>query len=389
MKIRVQETEHPRYKYEVVCPPKFFGKRIRKPFKTKAEANAEKMKLLAKYEDSKSGPLDPDVHVLMQRYQKLLNVDEIQEALDAKVEHLGKCRKSFAEVGAEFVEELEMLLKRKAVGEEHVRDYRYAVPKIARWLDDPELREMDKALLDDFIDDQLSRIGQGGNFKSPRTIKNYMDIISAVFNFAIRQGYVATNPTHLVRQKDYKPAVGILKPEEIKGLLKHADHYMACWIMLGAFGGLRSSEIGLVKWENIRLDEGQFFVDGKKNVCAQRWIHLTPPLKAFFQKLLAAGPRTGLVMAGMKMATICRRRQRLCKKAEITIPRNALRHSFGSHHLVKYQNQYVTAGEMGHSSPQITFSAYREAVLKSQADKYWAIRMGAVAESEEDVEIAA
>ena len=244
-------------------------------------------------------------------------------------------------------------------------------------------------MLDDFIDDQLGRIGQGGNFKSPRTVKNYMDIISAVFNFAIKRGYAVTNPTHLVRQEDYKPPVGILKPEEIKGLLKHADHYMACWIMLGAFGGLRSSEIGLVRWENIRLEENQFFVDGKKNVCAQRWIHLTPPLKAFFQKLLAAGPRTGLVMAGMKMATICRRRQRLCKKAEITIPRNALRHSFGSHHLVKYGNPYNTAGEMGHSTPQTTFAHYREAVLKSQADKYWAVRMGAFAESEEDVEIAA
>jgi integrase len=389
MKIRVQPREHPRYKYEVVCPAKFFGKRIRKPFKTKAEANAEKIKLENDLLDQKEGKLDPDVRVLMQRFQKLLSVDEIQEALEQKVEHLGKCKKTFGEVGAEHVEELEMLLKREAVGEEHVRDYRYAVPKIARWLDDPELREMDKALLDDFIDDQLSRIGQGGNFKSPRTIKNYMDIISAVFNFAIRQGYVATNPTHLVRQKDYKPAVGILKPEEIKGLLKHADHYMACWIMLGAFGGLRSSEIGLVRWENIRLEENQFFVDGKKNVCAQRWIHLTPPLKAFFQKLLAAGPRTGLVMAGMKMATICRRRQRLCKKAEITIPRNALRHSFGSHHLVKYGNPYNTAGEMGHSTPQTTFAHYREAVLKSQADKYWAVRMGAFAESEEDVEIAA
>ena len=65
------------------------------------------------------------------------------------------------------------------------------------------------------------------------------------------------------------------------------------------------------------------------------------------------------------------------KKAGYRIPKNGLRHSFGSHHLVHYQNADNTANEMGHVGPTMTFKAYRKAVLKSQAANYFAIRCSA------------
>ena len=68
-----------------------------------------------------------------------------------------------------------------------------------------------------------------------------------------------------------------------------------------------------------------------------------------------------------------RKRGRVNTAAGVRIPRNGLRHSFGSHHLVAYNNPSVTATEMGHLGPQQTFKAYRKAVLKSQAEDFFAI----------------
>ena len=167
-------------------------------------------------------------------------------------------------------------------------------------------------------------------------------------------------------------------------MLTNADWAMRAWIMFGAFGGCRSSEIRLLRWEDVRLEDNQFYIPGKKNVCAERWVTLTPPLRDYCEQMLTPPAnaeenwkREGLIMRGMYMSSIIRRREKLFKKAGISIPRNALRHSFGSHHLVEYGNPMVTAAEMGHYSPQTTFAYYRKAVRASQAEKFWAVRAGA------------
>ena len=67
------------------------------------------------------------------------------------------------------------------------------------------------------------------------------------------------------------------------------------------------------------------------------------------------------------------------KKADCRIKRNALRHSFGSYHLVAFEKPEVTANQMGHVSPTQTFTAYRKAVLESQAQEFWKIRAEAKA----------
>jgi integrase len=148
--------------------------------------------------------------------------------------------------------------------------------------------------------------------------------------------------------------------------------------MFGAFGGLRSSEIFRMKWSDVRLEEGQFYIEGSKNEGAERWIKMTPPLMDFCKAILEGEDfPDGLVMGGMTSQTQQRKIEEAYKKAGYRIPKNGLRHSFGSHHLVQYQNGDNTANEMGHIGPTMTFKAYRKAVLKSQAASYFAIRCSA------------
>ena len=183
------------------------------------------------------------------------------------------------------------------------------------------------------------------------------------------------NPTRTVDMPSYKSEVGICKPEDLENLLSHACHYMQVWIMFGAFGGLRSSEILRMKWSDVRLDEGQFYIEGSKNEVAERWVKMTPPLLAFCKAILEGEDvPSGLVMGGMASQTQQRKIEEAYKKAGYWIPKNGLRHSFGSHHLVHYDNAFNTATEMGHIGPQQTFKAYRKVVLKSQAAEFFAVR---------------
>ena len=188
---------------------------------------------------------------------------------------------------------------------------------------------------------------------------------------------LTTNPTKAASIVTVKPEVGILTPPQMQQLLNASDHYMQAWFMFGAYAGLRSSEISLISWEDVDLDEGQVYVPGKKNICAERWVTLTAPLKDYCQKMLSGkNPPEGLVMAGLANTSIHQRRKKAVKDTGIKIPRNALRHSFASHHLVHFNSPNTTAALMGHVGPQQTFTAYRRAVKKSQALIYWNVRVG-------------
>jgi integrase len=55
-------------------------------------------------------------------------------------------------------------------------------------------------------------------------------------------------------------------------------------------------------------------------------------------------------------------------------PHNGLRHSFASYHLAQHGNAQQTANLLGHKSQDIIHNHYKSLVLKSEAEKYWALR---------------
>jgi len=54
-------------------------------------------------------------------------------------------------------------------------------------------------------------------------------------------------------------------------------------------------------------------------------------------------------------------------------PKNGLRHSFASYRLAATHDAPRVASELGHTSPQMLYSTYRELVLPEEADRYWKI----------------
>ena len=54
-------------------------------------------------------------------------------------------------------------------------------------------------------------------------------------------------------------------------------------------------------------------------------------------------------------------------------PKNGLRHSFASYRLAATHDAPRVASELGHTSPYMLYSTYRELVLPEEAQRYWQI----------------
>jgi len=371
------KTERP---WLVNVAKKCFGKQIRKRFKTKAQADAQAHAYALKMNQKECTPLDPEIHQVAALFQNKLSASQFMAALTKAEERLKLSRCTFEELAEEYQEAKKLDFELGTISQLHWENIekhtRQLIEDFGNQVAGVPVYDLEKSDVEKYVRRQLTtpRETTGKPF-SPRTVQGYMEKLRAYFNYGIEKGYMEKNPTKGVKLPTYKAKVGICLPDELQKLLNHADHYIQCHIMFGAFGGLRSSEIRRMNWNDVRLDEGQFYIEGTKNSHAERWVKLTPPLMDCCKQLLESeNPPKGLVTGGMTDNAIWQRLQYLHKICGVRIPKNGLRHSYGSHSLVAYNNPAHTATEMGHTTPTQTFKAYRKAVRKAQADEYFALR---------------
>ena len=371
--IYLKKTKFEENPWQVNVDKKHFGKRIRERFKTKALAETAILKYENKLREKERVPLDPEIHKVIAGYQNDFAPDELREILETAVQKYKQGKGTIGDMGDRYLTSKEKALELGAVSDKFVYDIKIRLPKAKAFFGNTAACDITSEMVTDYA----LWLKKEHNF-APTTIRNFVKKeLSSIFHYAINSGFLTHNPVKAAAIVHQKPKVGILNAPELQQLLDASCHFMQVWFMFGAFGGLRSSEIRLVSWDDVDLDEGQFYVPGKKNVCAERYVDLTSPLKDFCKKLLENdNPPEGLIMGGMTNASIIRRREKAMEATGIKIPRNALRHSFASHHLVHFNSPNTTAALMGHVGPQQTFTAYRRAVKKSQALIYWNVRVG-------------
>ena len=109
------------YKWEIQAPAKLFGKRIRKKFITKAEANGYKCELETKLQNQRLTPLDRDVHLCAIRFQKLLTVEQIEAALSDAVVHYEQSEMDLQSMVDRYVDRLKKRHGRGHVGDHHLK----------------------------------------------------------------------------------------------------------------------------------------------------------------------------------------------------------------------------------------------------------------------------
>jgi integrase len=217
----------------------------------------------------------------------------------------------------------------------------------------------------------------------PVTINSYRTLLHSLFEYALRKKLCPENPVKAVERMTVKPdEVGILTPAQLGSLLKISEGDVRATIALGAFAGIRPEEIVRLTWAEVSLARGVITITAAKSKTAQhRYVKILPGLEAWLRPLVGSGSiqkdnfrrrydetrrRAGFALRGNQS-----RRRHDEDEASVRWPHDALRHSFASYHLAKFQNAPALALELGHQSNALIFSNYRRRVTEAEAVEYF------------------
>lgn len=195
--------------------------------------------------------------------------------------------------------------------------------------------------------------------------QTWLNRLSTLFSFAVRRGYLATNPCDRVERVtvDLKPPV-ILTPAQSRLLLTTCPTVCRPYLVLAMFAGIRPEEVLRMDWSQINLEAGTALVDGKTR--RRRLV----PLPAVAVAWLAQHPlRSGPVAPSH--STVRRWLHRA--RAVLGLPRwppDVLRHTAASYLLARHQDAGKVALWLG-NSPKILLSHYHEPVAAAACEEFW------------------
>ena len=139
-------------------------------------------------------------------------------------------------------------------------------------------------------------------------------------------------------------------------------------LAIGAFAGVREAEIKRLNWSEVDQRRGHIEIKSSKAKSARRRIvEIRPNLCEWLR------PYAG--MTGAVVPPNSRKKLELVRQAAglSRWPQNGLRHSFASYLLAANHDAPRVASELGHTSPKMLYSTYRELVLPEEAARYWSI----------------
>ena len=201
----------------------------------------------------------------------------------------------------------------------------------------------------------------------PRSKNNHRQTIVALFSFARRRGYLdrdkKTEAEHLEPGKEPSLQIQFYKPQEAARVIANSQGLGRLAVGLGAFAGLRSSEMMRLAWKHIGPKYITINADSAKTA-DRRLVPILPPLA----KILASiKNKEGKVFDYKKPSDFSRFLLGTIEAAGIDSIDNGLRHSFCTYRLAAVQSAAQVALEMGNSS-KVIFKNYRELATPEEAD---------------------
>jgi integrase len=336
----------------------------RKFFKTKAEAEAERLRQLTLRErggrEAVGLPLN-ELSAIVQARKKLAahgrTLTEAAAFFLDYLERIRRCNVTVAELAREVVE-----AKRKdGRAPMYVADLK---KRLARFCADFGKRPI-AAITVEELDNWLR-----GLDCSPKTRMNFRANVGVLFSYAERRRMIDSNPIlRTARPKLIDLPPEIFAVDQLTALLNAASSRapdVVPMLAIGAFAGLREAEIKRLDWSEVDQRRGHIEVKSSKAKSARRrLIEIQPNLREWLQ------PYAG--MTGPVVPVNSRKKLDLVRKAARLThwPKNGLRHSFASYRLAAIHDAPRVAGELGHTSPQMLYSTYRELVLPEEAERYW------------------
>jgi integrase len=349
--------------------PKIGKGRNRQFFKDKAEAETVLQQKLVEQENYGTAGLSFDERM---RAEYLDCAEKLQpfgatlrDAVNFCLPHLQASNRTCS--AQELVEELIKAKEADGASERYLQDLQSRLTQFAAVFDGKSVASITAPMIDQWLRSLSDR--ETGKRLSAVTRNNYRRVLCVAFNFALSRGYCILNPAEqTARAKELDTPVGILTVEQTARLLESAPAEVVPYISIGAFAGLRRAELERLDWREVDLQSGLIEVTARKAKSARRrfikiQINLVRWLQPYAQlsgKVTPQGYRVLLESAR--------------EKAGITQwPQNALRHSFASYHLSRFNDAAALALELGHTNAELVFQHYRQLVKPKQAERYWKI----------------
>jgi integrase len=289
----------------------------------------------------------------------------IRDAVNFYLPHLHATRRTCT--AAELVNELLKVKEADGASERYLSDLQSRLTQFSDRFNGKSVAEITSAQVDEWLRSLSDK--ETGKRLSPVTRNNFRRILIVAFNFAREHGYSAENPAEKsARAKVIESAIGILTVEETARLLECAAPELVPYIAIGAFAGLRRAELERLDWREVDLQGGLIEVTAKKAKSARRrFVRIQPNLAKWLEPYAKlSGDVTPFAYRELLDAAR--------KAAGIEQwPHNALRHSFASYHLARFNDAAALALELGHTSAHLVFQHYRQLVKPKQAERYWKI----------------
>jgi len=340
--------------------------RGRKFFKTKAEAEAERLRqitTLERHGREAIGLPAGELSAIVQARKKLAKHGKtIEDAATFYLDHLERIRRCNMTV-AELAKEVVAAKHKDGRAPMYVADLK---KRLARFCADFGERQIAGITVEE-LDNWLRNLDCG-----PKSRANFRANVGVMFSYAERRRVIDSNPVLRTAQPKLvdKPPE-IFSVDELSALLNAAAKVapeVVPMLAIGAFAGLREAEIKRLDWAEIDQRRGHIEIKSSKAKSARRRIvEMQSNLREWLR------PYAGM-MGAVVPVNARKKLDAIRKDAGLTRwPKNGLRHSFASYRLGATPDAPRVASELGHTSPHMLYSTYRELVLPEEAQRYWKI----------------
>jgi integrase len=289
----------------------------------------------------------------------------IRDAVNFYLPHLRTGKRTCT--AAELVDELLKIKEADGASGRYLSDLRSRLTQFSECFDGRAVAEITSPQIDEWLRSLSDK--ETGKRLSPVTRNNFRRVLIVAFNFAKERGYCVGNPAEkTARAKVIETVIGILTVDQTARLLENAPAELVPYVAIGAFAGLRRAELERLDWKEVDLQSNLIEVTASKAKSARRrFVRVQPNLAKWLQ------PHAQL----SGNVTPPNYRELLDDARDAAgineWPQNALRHSFASYHLAKFNDAPALALELGHTSAHLVFQHYRQLVRPKQAERYWKI----------------
>jgi site-specific recombinase XerD len=361
---RIKPYKHPWLKF--VVRSKLSGKWERKFFRTKTEAQTYvRLKEVELLNQGKEGVTFPSSLRVMAQHgaEKLRPFGKtISDAVDFYLNHLEAIERSVPLRTA--MKELIENRRLSGASKRYCYDLGLRIGRFCAAFPDQTVAEITTAQVDDWL---------SGLRLAPVTRNTFRRDLRTLFSFAATRRYCIENPVvQTTKAKEIDGDIQILTVDQAAKLLECAEANTLPFWAIGAFAGLRVSEIERLDWAQVDFESNLIEVKARHSKTAKRrLVAIQPNLHAWLAPYLN------------RRGSVCPQNLRKCiesdrERAELLEdwPPNALRHSFGSYHLAQFNDAAALSLQMG-NSPTVIFKHYRELVKPKEAARYWQIKPAA------------